>query len=136
MLPGLNLTRYPLAGMIIANGVTDFNFDFFSSLTPYTYAAMAVFPESLLAEYKRLGCYIRNPLIYPEWGPTGECRPIVLEMLKLHNTDIDIYDLLRNPLVPYITEGKTLHLADYLNRLDVRAALHIPDYVPNYPEGA
>jgi hypothetical protein len=103
MLKGLNMTVYPLKGMIIANGVTDFKYDVLTTTTPYTYAAYSIIPASLLKEFQRLGCIIKNPLVYPEWRPTGECRPVVIEFFRLHNTDVNIYDLLQMPLVPWIS---------------------------------
>ena len=65
-------------------------------------------------------------------------------MAKLHNTGVDIYDLLRMPDTSIFSQEKvvketySIHnqarsavgaLESYLNRPDVRVALHIPDYV-------
>ncbi len=88
--------KYPLSGMIIANGVTDFNFDFFAKYTPFTYTGFNIFPEPLLKAYEENNCIIPNPLI-PRYVPTPECEPIVLKMLALHDSGLDIYDLLRMP---------------------------------------
>jgi hypothetical protein len=90
-------THYPLKGMILGNGVTDLNFDFFCKNTPPTYTAYNIFPERLLDDFENKNCTIKNPFVYPDWEPTAECAPIVKEMQLLHNTHVNIYDLLHMP---------------------------------------
>ena len=100
---------YNLKGLIIANGGTDNTYDLFSKNTPFTYTGFNIFPEYLLKEYEANNCTIRSPLVDPYWEPTPECRPIVLKMQSLHNTGVDIYDLLRMPSVSIFSdkENKT-----------------------------
>ncbi len=80
--------------MIMANGITDMNFDFFAKFTPYTYFGFNIIPEDLMKAYKENNCNVPNPFI-PRVVVTPECEPIMLKIQKLHNTAINIYDLLR-----------------------------------------
>ena len=94
---------YNIKGMILGNGVTDYNYDFFSWTLPYTYAAMGIIPEYLLSMYEEKSCTIKNPFTYPGWRPTPECQLIIQYFFYLHNNHVNIYDLLRMPYFPNST---------------------------------
>lgn len=70
------MIKYNLKGMIMANGLTDLNYDFFAKPTPTTYFGFNIFPEDLMKAYLENNCNIPNPFI-PRVVVTPECEPIL-----------------------------------------------------------
>lgn len=86
--------KYNLAGMMVGNGATDWDFDVSPSF-PEAAHAFNIVPKKLLDEYNRLNCTIYFNDFKPRDGPIPACNDTWNKMEELAQ-NLNWYDLMRN----------------------------------------
>ena len=108
---------YNLKGYIVANGVTDFNFDVYVPQSTETFAHYGVIPYSQFLDYKKNNCSLKHEKAIPNTNLSPACKGHLDKLtMMLYTGQVDFFDITGDKIFARQSflglRGETLPLKD------------------------